>query len=108
MTQGKDPGFDRLRRRQPDVVDEPLVTAGDVPDQEGKRALFSAADQPAATGGVTIECSSCGARSVVSARQAVRLALVSVHLPLLRREHASWMRCPACGRRTWVHLEIQL
>lgn len=108
MSSPKDPGFDRLRPRSPDRSEEPPALAEGVPDHEGKRALFSAADQPAATGGVTIECSSCGARSVVSARQAVRLALPSFHLPLIRRQHGSWMRCPACRRRTWVRLDVKI
>lgn len=108
MAQREGPGFDRLRPRSAHYVDQPVVIGDTVPDQEGKRALFSAADQPASTGAVTIDCSACGARSVVSVRQAVRLAVPSLHVPVLRRGHASWMRCPACRRRSWVRLEIQL
>jgi hypothetical protein len=36
------------------------------------------------------------------------MALPSVHLPLVRRGHPSWMRCPACARRTWVRLGLRL
>jgi len=108
MSAPKDPGFDRLRRRSPDLVDEvPAVTAA-VPDTDGKRALFSAAEQRPSFGSVSLACSSCGERSVVSARQALRLAVPSLHLPFLRQTPWSWMRCPACGRRTWVEITIQL
>ena len=108
MSVPKDPGFDRLRRRSPDLVDEvPAVTAA-VPDTDGKRALFSAAEQRPSFGSVSLTCSSCLERSVVSARQAVRLAVPSVHLPFLRQAPWSWMRCPACGRRTWVDVTIQI
>ena len=108
MTVPKDPGFDRLRRRSPDPVEDLQVLAGSVPDTDGKRALFSAAEQKPSFGSVSLTCSSCGERSVVSARQALRLAVPSVHLPFVRATPWSWMRCPACGRRTWVDVMIQL
>ena len=108
MTAPKDPGFDRLRRRTPDPLDDVPVVTGVVPDTDGKRALFSAAEQRPSFGSVCLSCSSCGERSVVSARQAMRLAVPSVHLPFVRSAPWSWMRCPACGRRTWVDVTIQL
>ena len=108
MSQRPDPGFDRLRRRSPDPVDDVAVATGSVPDTDGKRALFSAAEQRPSFGSVRVTCSSCGERSVVSARQALRLAVPSLHLPLLRSAPWSWMRCPACGLRTWVEASIQL
>jgi len=108
MSQRPEVGFDRLRRRSADPVDDVTVVTGSVPDTDGKRALFSAAEQRPSFGSVTVTCSACGERSVVSARQAVRLALPSVHLPLVRSAPWSWMRCPACGRRTWVEATIQL
>jgi len=104
----KEPGFDRLRRRAADRSDEPLELPDTVPDQEGKRLLFSAADQPAAYGSFTIDCSDCSVRSVVSAAQVLRLALPSLHLPGLRRDHWSYMRCPACRRRAWVRVGLQI
>jgi hypothetical protein len=108
MTAPKDPGFDRLRRRTADPLDEVPVGSGAVPDTDGKRALFSAAEQKPSFGSVSLTCSSCAERSVVSARQALRLAVPSVHLPFLRTAPWSWMRCPACGRRTWVDATVQL
>jgi hypothetical protein len=101
-------GFDRLRPRSPQP--EPLnAEALAAPaDQEGRRALFSEAAPPASLGAITISCSSCGRHTVVSARQALLLALPSLHLPYLRPGHGSWMRCPACGRRTWVSVRLKL
>jgi hypothetical protein len=95
-------GFDRLRRRQ----SEDPGAAGPV-DPQGRRALYSVAEQPPALGAVTITCSSCGQASVVTPRSLVGLALPSVHLPLVRRDHPSWMRCPACRARTWVRVGVR-
>lgn len=106
-----DPGFDRLRRRPPATADEPGPVTDAIRDQEGKRALFSAADLAEATpafGSLTVDCSACRERTVVSAQQALRLALPSLHFPLLRRAPWSWMRCPACRQRTWVEVHVQL
>jgi len=104
----REPGFDRLKRRTAGVGPMPAVDASAVVDAEGKRALFSqAAPQPAA-GSFLVECSRCGETSVLSAGKALRAALPSVHVPLFRRGHASWMRCPACQRRSWVSVRLQL
>ena len=108
MSAPRDPGFERLRRRSPDLVDDVPAATAAVPDTDGKRALFSAAEQRPSFGSVSLTCSACGERSVVSARQALRLAVPSVHLPFLRHAPWSWMRCPACGRRTWVDVTIQI
>ena len=95
-------GFDRLRTR----TGRRDVRAP--ADPQGKQALYSVTEQPPVPGAVTVDCSSCGERSVVTPRQLVTLALPSVHLPLLRRGHPSWMRCPACRRRTWVRVALAL
>ncbi|HEX4654205.1 MAG TPA: hypothetical protein VH274_00535 [Mycobacteriales bacterium] len=120
--------FDRLRVRAGDAEPgHPLPPGSSVAvgrDAEGKRALFSAtgpeADVPS-VGSVTIECSRCGERTVMSTIAAVRAAfpsfLVSVTIGrgdrestvgLLRREHGAFMRCPACGRGSWTRLTIRL
>jgi hypothetical protein len=80
-------------------------------DSEGKRALFSAgSDEPEVPplGTIKVHCSRCDSTSVLTPRQALTAALPSVHLPFLRGDHPSWMRCPACGRRTWVRLGLQI
>ena len=103
--------FDRLRPRTADVASDPVISAAQA-DQQGKRALFSAAgddaEPPASTGAVIVTCGDCGERSVLSPAQALRHAVPSFHLPFLKREKWSWMQCPACGRRTWVDVSIQL
>lgn len=103
-----DSGFDRLRRRspaRPSTMDIPQPRPA---DPDGRRALYSVAEQPPAPGAVTIQCSVCDETSAVTPRGLLGLALPSVHLPVLRRRHASWMRCPACGRRTWVRVGLRI
>lgn len=80
-------------------------------DYEGRRALFTpdeVAPDIAGTGSVTISCSSCGEETVLSPAAALKHAVPSLHLPFLKREHGSWMRCPACQARHWVSVRIAL
>jgi hypothetical protein len=106
-------GFDRLRKRG-DRAGGPGrrgTSAGASPlrlDPEGRGALFSVTEQPPAPGAVTVTCSDCEQTTAVSPRRLATLALPSVHLPLIRRDHPSWMRCPACGKRTWVKIVVTL
>ena len=99
----------------------PAATAEDRPtlhevqtDQEGKRALFSATpaqvplESPASFGAVVVSCSRCEESTVLTPAQALQLAVPSIHLPYLKKDHGSWMRCPSCSQRTWVSVEIQL
>lgn len=75
---------------------------------EGRRALFS--DQPPAQpplGAVTLRCSRCGQRSVVTFADAAKAAFPSVHLPLIGKEFPSWMKCPACRRRSWMSVSLR-
>jgi len=93
-------------------------------DPLGKRALFSAgAVRPSPLGTLSLECSSCKRESVTGAAIGIgttlllhcdfvyvsdeaRLAMpFSVTLP--RRYH-SYMKCPGCGRRTWVRAHWRL
>ena len=101
-------GLDRVRPRTPDAPPAPSVT--EIRDHDGKRALFSVAETPQTTafGSMTIDCSRCGAQSVLSPLQGVRAAVPSVHVPFLRRDHPSYLRCPACERFSWVRLSICL
>lgn len=107
--------FDRVRPRIGAAVPAPAAGRADAPgggslaDAEGKRALFSPTTEPApAAGSVTLDCPGCGQRSAITLRQAVRAAVPSLHLPLLRKHNPSWMRCPACGRRGWVSVRVHL
>ncbi|MDQ1688416.1 MAG: hypothetical protein QOK42_1391 [Frankiaceae bacterium] len=101
-------GFDRLKPRSPELAGPTEVDQQH--DAAGKRALFSAAaaDATPATGSVLIECSGCNERSVLSPTQALRAALPSVHLPFVKRDYPSWMRCPACQRHRWVRAIVTL
>jgi uncharacterized protein with PIN domain len=70
----------------------------------GKHALYSVTEKRPLT--CTIECSSCREETRVSYLELAALLFpIHVHLPLLRYHH-SWMRCPACGRRTWVRIHL--
>ena len=91
--------FDRVRTR---TANEP----GSPVDVQGKAALFSGAAAVPSLGNVAITCSRCHGASVVSYSQAARLSVPSLHLPLLRREYPTWMRCPACDERHWVRLRF--
>jgi hypothetical protein len=76
-------------------------------DREGKRALFSAEVPPAATvpfGTLTVTCSQCRVTTAMTFTAALTAAVPSVHLFGVKRGYPSWMRCPACKRRTWVKL----
>ena len=46
-------------------------------------------------------------RELIAAGEASSPIDFSVHLPLLKR-YPSFMRCPACGRRTWVRVRWRL
>ena len=116
--------FDRLRPRT--AAAEPLTPAQH--DVEGKRALFSSSDAPAgdspvsATGsGIAIDCSRCERHTLLSPTAALRAAFPALHLSvglrrgdrettlgLIRRRHGSWLRCPACGRGSWVRVTVRL
>ncbi len=102
MTQ---PGFDRIRPRGQAL---PELSPDGPTDHDGRGALWSDVVAAPSVGAVTITCSSCQERSVVGLRAAARAAIPSLHLPYLRRDHGSFMLCPACGRRTWVRLGLHL
>jgi uncharacterized C2H2 Zn-finger protein len=113
-------GFDRVRpRRQQRVPAPPAATV----DSEGKRALFSSAVEtaPAGVGSALVECSRCDARTVLRPMQALRAALPSLHLGLrvghrddvrsldvVKRDYPTYMRCPSCGRPSWVRFTLHL
>ena len=101
-------GLDRVRPRTPAAPHTAPVT--EIRDADGKRALFSVTTtaESAGFGSVTIECSSCGEHSALSAPRGIRALVPSLHLPFLRRDHPSWLRCPACGKFTWVRLSLHL
>ncbi len=96
--------FDRVRPRTPDLHEADELG---LVDSDGKRVLFSGVLPGAASGvapgvgAVSVECSSCGVETALTLTQWLRAAVPSVQVPLLKR-YPSYMRCPACARRTWL------
>jgi hypothetical protein len=89
-------------RRRSDKTPEAVLPAE--PDPLGKMALFSGDEPRRPLGTLVVECSSCKRETPVSGVALLRSALpFSLHLPLVRR-FSSYMRCPACGRRTWLRI----
>lgn len=83
-------------------------------DPLGKRALFDSGhvgEPPAAHeaepgfGLVTIDCAGCGAVRHVSRLEALREVTRWPFLWVPIRREAHWMRCDACGNRTWNRVE---
>jgi hypothetical protein len=74
-------------------------------DPFGRRALFSSDEpDPAPAGAVVVECSTCLSRTRISLLALLRAAFPFwLHVPLIRR-YPSLLRCPTCGRRTWVRV----
>ena len=69
-----------------------------------KHALYTKTERKART--CTVECSSCREETRVNLIELAALLFpVHFHAPLLRYHH-SWMRYPACGKRTWVRLHF--
>ncbi len=114
-------GFDRLRPRAPEAEAQVARPGEARPDAEGKRALFSPAEGVPAGGSVSIDCSRCGATTVLSPGQALRAVLPSLHLgvafarrdgetmvSLTRRRYPSFLRCPACAKAAWTRLTLRL
>lgn len=114
--------FDRLRPRTP-TADTALSHTAVVPDIEGKRALFSSVEMQRPTGsGISIECARCGETTQLTPAAALRAAFPAVHLSIVvgygereaalglfrRRQHGSWLRCPACGRGAWTRVTVRL
>jgi hypothetical protein len=112
-------GFDRVRPRSPRPTPS---TAPQGHDAQGKRALFSSSAETSAPGigSVLVECSRCNERTVLGLGKALRAAIPSLHLGLrvghgddvrsvsmLKHEYPSYMRCPACGRPSWVRFTLQ-
>ena len=70
----------------------------------GKHALYT--DSERRSGTVTVECSDCRDETRVSFIELAALCFpLHFHLPGMKY-HSSWMKCPACGRCTWVRIHI--
>jgi len=93
-----------------ELIDEQLAAhlrQSREPDPLGKRALFSSsAVRQGPLGQLALECSSCKRESPVRLRDIPRLALPFT-MTLPRRYH-SYLKCPGCGRRTWMRAHWRL
>ena len=96
------PSFDRIKPANTTLSDPgPVVDARD-DDVQGKRALFSGADQPPAIGSVALECSSCERRSVVSYVRLLKMMTTGFFMPVPLVGQRAWVKCPACQHHAWV------
>ena len=100
MTPSLDPEGRRALFEAPVAADrQQMLAPGSTP--EGRAALFSVG--PARPGTVLVDCGSCGERRRVTLAEAgLRLLQGSLWWPGRTRSH--WLRCPACGRRTWCRI----
>ncbi|HEX3824658.1 MAG TPA: hypothetical protein VHV79_09365 [Mycobacteriales bacterium] len=113
-------GFDRLPPRAPRSA---APNPSHAVDAEGKRALFSSAADTASpgVGSALVECSRCEVRTVLGLAKALRATMPSLHLGLRighggeihtmslgGRDYPTYMRCPACGRPSWVRFTLQV
>lgn len=104
---GSQPNFDRIRPPKPaPTADAATVNRSDS-DLQGKRALFSGAEQPPAMGSVAIECSKCSTRSVVSLVHLARLAAGGLVMPVPGISKQAWIVCPACKKRSWMSVTVR-
>jgi hypothetical protein len=108
-TGGAPAGLDRIPARRESTAAAEARDLGGERDPLGRAALFSSGSQqqPPALGTFLVECSACHRETPVTVGDLVRLSLPSIHLPLVKR-YPSLMRCPACGRRTWVRVRWRL
>ncbi|MEI8080240.1 MAG: hypothetical protein WCI74_00135 [Actinomycetes bacterium] len=100
-------GFDRIRpaaAQRP--TDTPVVQARE-DDLQGKRALFSGADQPPSVGSVAIQCGGCSNRSVVSFVRLAKLWATGIYVPVPGANQRAWLKCPACRKHEWVTINLK-
>ncbi len=95
--QTPNPKFDRVARPQtPRARDR---------DDAGKEALYSTSPEAPTSGIVNVVCRRCASRSSLSARQAIKLLKPPMVFNPLKISAPIWAKCPACSKRSWLHLE---
>ena len=104
-------GLDRIRPRgeAAGTAAQDEVAPATERDPLGRAALYSSGPKrpEPAFGTFLLECSACRRETPVTAGDLIRLGIPSLHLPFLRR-FPSLMRCPACGRRTWLRIHWRI
>jgi hypothetical protein len=107
--------FDRVRPRTEPTDPAPTL------DAEGKRALFSSTELSRPSGGILVDCARCSETTALTPAAALRL-FPALHLSVVvghgerqtavgllrRRGYGSWLRCPACGQRSWTRVTIRV
>ncbi|HEY7281365.1 MAG TPA: hypothetical protein VID47_07190 [Actinomycetota bacterium] len=106
-------GLDRIRPRTGGpTTDRPDAAPGSESsgrDPLGRAALYSSGpsrEQPL-FGTFIVECSACRRETPVTAGDLIRLGIPSLHFPFVKR-FPSLMRCPSCGRRTWLRIRWRI
>ncbi len=93
---GTDPKFDRVRAPRADHLRDR--------DRAGKEALYSTAPSAPKESQVLVVCSRCDVESGITVWQAKTLLRPPVVALPHKRE--VWARCPACRRRSWLHVRF--
>lgn len=96
------PSFDRIKPANATLPTPGPVVDAREDDVQGKRALFSGADQPPAIGSVALECSTCERRSVVSYVRLLKMMTTGFFMPVPLVGQRAWVKCPACQHHAWV------
>lgn len=99
--QNKGPNFDRIKppKNSDSSVKQAEVRENDL---QGKRALFSGAEQPPNMGSVSLTCSACEARSVVSYVRLAKMWVSGFYVPVPGVSQRAWIKCPACEQHAWL------
>jgi len=93
------PSFDRIKPASTTSAKPSPVVDARVDDVQGKRALFSGAQQPPAFGSVALVCGRCSARSIVSYVRLAKMMTTGFFVPVVTTR--AWVKCPACDQHAW-------
>lgn len=96
--------FDRIKPANTAEPKAGPVVDARVDDVQGKRALFSGADQPPAIGSVALDCTRCDRRSVVSYVRLLKLMTTGFFVPMPIIGQRAWVKCPACRHHAWANV----
>ena len=96
------PSFDRIKPAvRTEDAEAPVIDARD-DDVQGKRALFSGAEQPPALGSVALACSKCSHRSIVSYVRLAKMMTTGFYIPVISQK--IYGKCPTCKKHSWLEV----
>ena len=101
MAKSNGPNFDRIKPPKKPASEGGSTEAREN-DLQGKRALFSGAEQPPNVGSVSLTCSECEARSVVSYVRLAKMWVSGFYVPVPGVSQRAWIKCPACEHHAWL------